>query len=478
MGQDLGPDARGFLKINDFMWLMSKPLLVEVLAPWAPQLLGAFKQKLQELKTAFLKYKAQLAAKSTSIAVRGRENSTKSPHEIKAMERAYHENILTKKFTEDTVRSFLKSLQTLDDGNLRAGGAGSNAQTAGDTSTSAASLQEDPNKKAKGLPLESGVSGLHVRILVERMDCERGIDKDQGSTTGAITEESMLGVLQDFAHDQLFKEDFDLFQDCLRSMIHRTLEDAVDSWVDPDKRAQMKAAKEYTGVVVHSQGALSQVGRAPLSRGHMHPFFSEHDPLHFPMAMRASNAMKMLAERREREVYSSNPWKTYWQESGRRVRMAFDGSSKSASGHISSEALLAAAQDKVRKTLFLRFDNISAAFVSMDHTGKGVVSTSDFKKGIADLRIGLTEQEVDALISAQGGSEFIIYKDFLEKYATSVEGLADIAQRRQRDGIYGISIYSRLRKDLAHAPLEEGEDPDRAAARAAAGLVPSAGAQV
>ncbi len=31
VGRDLGPDSRGYLKITDFMWNMSRPLIVEVL---------------------------------------------------------------------------------------------------------------------------------------------------------------------------------------------------------------------------------------------------------------------------------------------------------------------------------------------------------------------------------------------------------------------------------------------------------------
>jgi len=484
VGQDLNPDSRGYLNINNFMWAMSRPLLVEVLAPSAPKLLLAFKNKVLELKTAFLKHKAELTAKNSTIAAAGREPSTKSPNELKAMERAYHDNVLTKQYTIDTVRIFLNSIHTSFSELDTAAGAGATGSVvvASDTSTRPKTQVPDRSKTAAGQHLV--ISGLHVRILVEKMDCESSTEREHASSAGAVTEESMLAVLRDFAHDQVFEEDLKLFQSCLSSMIHRALEDAADEWVDPDKRTMMKAAKELTGVVIHSKGVLSQVGRAPLSRGHMRPFFSEHDSSNLPSAMRASGALKMLAERRERDVYSSNPWKTYWQESGRKTRMAFDGSSSSAApgGQLSSAHLLAGAQDKVRRALFQRFDNIASAFVSMDHTGKGVVSTADFRKGIADLRIGLTTHEVEALVSAQGDAEFIIYKDFLEKYATAVANLSDIAHQRTRAG-----IYSRLRRDLAprealdegdtlYQVHEEGEDPERNAARAAAGLVPYSGA--
>jgi hypothetical protein len=42
----------------------------------------------------------------------------------------------------------------------------------------------------------------------------------------------------------------------------------------------------------------------------------------------------------------------------------------------------------------------------------------------------------DALLAAEsGGGEFIIYKDFLGRYATPVKNLAEIAEERSRAGV-------------------------------------------
>jgi len=110
VGQDLGPDPRGFLKLNDFSWKMLKPLLIEVVAPVAPQLLFAFKAKLHQLKTDYLKYKAEMAGKSLSNLNPGQGKQAKiyTAIELKAMERASSEEVLTSKYTEDVVRIFLQ----------------------------------------------------------------------------------------------------------------------------------------------------------------------------------------------------------------------------------------------------------------------------------------------------------------------------------------------------------------------------------
>jgi len=342
------------------------------------------------------------------------------------------------------------------------------------------------------------ISPTHVRILVERMNLEKIVGKEQGSSiTGAVSEESMLGVLREFSHDQVFLEDLELFQNSLCTMIQSTLKGVEDTWYDAEKGQMQEAVKERTGVYVHTKGVLSQVGRAPLSRGHMGQFFNR-ESAKLPPAMKASTKMQSLAEWRDRNVYHKTPWKTYWQESARKVRMAHDTGGSwggqangTVAGQPSAEALLKAAREKVRKALFQRFDNITSAFAAMDHSSKGVVSIADFKKGIADLRIGLSSQEIDALITAEQRDEFITYKDFFERYATAVENLADIAAERARKG-----VYSRLRRDLSHPEgrggkldgqltvQEEEEDADRRAARAAVGLIsqdaspPARGAQV
>lgn len=483
MGKDLGPDSRGFLKIKDFMWAMSRPVLVEVLAPVAPQLLGRLRDRLQQLKSEYLMYRAELTAKSNPGIAGAKKKTAKNPQEVKFMEKAFHENILTKKNTEEVVRKFIDSIQKVKQREGAQGLAHAyqsdkhvSDNPKGDTAATAHAVVSSAS------PLESRstgptVSSLHILILVDRMDCERPSDRDQMSAAGAVTEESMLKVLQEFSHDQVFQEDLRLFQESVGSIISGTLEGSKDRWVDPEK-GQLEAIKEFTGVVVHSKGVLSQVGRAPLSRQHMRTFFGEHDSSQLPVAMRPSVSMKNLADKREREVYNTNPWKTFWQESARKPRMAHGGSvGKSGVGQQSPAAILAAAQDKVRKALFQRFDNITSAFAAMDNSSKGVVSMTDFKKSISDLRIGLSSKEIDTIIAAEAGGEFILYADFLDKYSTPVHNLASIAEARSRAG-----VYSRLRKDLSQASseglpttaLEETDDPDRAAARAAAGLVPFA----
>ena len=72
---------------------------------------------------------------------------------------------------------------------------------------------------------------------------------------------------------------------------------------------------------------------------------------------------------------------------------------------------------------------------ALDRSHSGVVSLTNFKQGLSDLGIGLTAQQVDALVVAEGGSEFITYQDMLDKYSTRVSSLADIAQRRSSSGV-------------------------------------------
>ena len=72
---------------------------------------------------------------------------------------------------------------------------------------------------------------------------------------------------------------------------------------------------------------------------------------------------------------------------------------------------------------------------ALDRSHSGVVSLTNFKQGLSDLGIGLTAQQVDALVVAEGGGEFITYQDMLDKYSTRVSSLADIAQRRSSSGV-------------------------------------------
>ena len=46
---------------------------------------------------------------------------------------------------------------------------------------------------------------------------------------------------------------------------------------------------------------------------------------------------------------------------------------------------------------------------ALDRSHSGVVSLTNFKQGLSDLGIGLTAQQVDALVVAEGGGEFITY---------------------------------------------------------------------
>jgi hypothetical protein len=210
----------------------------------------------------------------------------------------------------------------------------------------------------------------------------------------------------------------------------------------------------------------------------MQILLSQTDGSKMPPALRASPQLAAIARRRERDVYHSNPWKTFWLESARKIRTPahtspvgahvdvagtgaaagdrrVDGRKEKSSSAVKDAGTsgLSVAQDKVRKALFQRFDNISAAFVALDHTKKGVISMPDFKKGLSDLQL---------LLAAETGGDFITYQDFLDKYSTPLETLADIAARRESSG-----VYSRLRNDLAH--LHSGQVGEAAEGRTRAG---------
>ena len=224
-----------------------------------------------------------------------------------------------------------------------------------------------------------------------------------------------------------------------------------------------------------------------MRRTHMQILLSQTDGSRMPPALRASPQLAAIARRRERDVYHSNPWKTFWLESARKIRTPSQTSPVGAHGDVagtgaaagdrrvdgrkekstsavkdSGTSGLSVAQDKVRKALFQRFDNISAAFVALDHTKKGVISMPDFKKGLSDLQIGLSEDQIQLLLAAETGGDFITYQDFLDKYSTPLETLADIAARRESSG-----VYSRLRNDLAH--LHIGQVGEAAEGRTRAG---------
>ena len=226
-----------------------------------------------------------------------------------------------------------------------------------------------------------------------------------------------------------------------------------------------------------------------MRRTHMQILLSQTDGSKMPTALRASPQLAAIARRRERDVYHSNPWKTFWLESARKIRTPahtspvgahvdvagtgaaagdrrVDGRKEKGFAAVKDAGTpgLSVAQDKVRKALFQRFDNISAAFVALDHTKKGVISMPDFKKGLSDLQIGLSEDQIQLLLAAETGGDFITYQDFLDKYSTPLETLADIAARRESSG-----VYSRLRNDLAH--LHTGRMGEAAEGRIGAGAM-------
>jgi len=107
----------------------------------------------------YLKYSAELAERETA-----NKRPAKSRQELKMLERALQENVLTKAVTEEVVKLLLRTMTTR-------------------TPTSS-SLSETP--EALGLPAGSSgrsaesepLNGLHVRILVDRMDSERELERD------------------------------------------------------------------------------------------------------------------------------------------------------------------------------------------------------------------------------------------------------------------------------------------------------------
>ena len=170
------------------------------------------------------------------------------------METAFHENILTKKLSEEVVRKFIDDIQKDKHGQ---GVQGVSDKPQGNTAIAAAAPASSTAPTCSvptASPTGPTVRTLHIRILVDRMDCERPIDRDQEILAGAVTEESMLKVLQEFSHDQVFEEDLRVFQESVRSIISGTLGGSMsfkDRWVDPDKKTQYEAIKP---VGVHKSG--------------------------------------------------------------------------------------------------------------------------------------------------------------------------------------------------------------------------------
>lgn len=202
------------------------------------------------------------------------------PHQLKAMELAFDENVLSVKSTEEVVREFLKRLGFLQDtkeprneelpedvADTDGGNSGVQAKVGGGVGG-----KDEKGKDAIKEEKSSGkISATHVKILVERMDVARS---DRTQVAGFVTEESMLLVLREFAHDQIFEHDLSSFQTSLGTMIRSALAEAADSWVDPDQGSRhIDNVKEFTGMVVHEKGVLQEIGRAPIRRPHMRAYF-------------------------------------------------------------------------------------------------------------------------------------------------------------------------------------------------------------
>ena len=260
IAEDLGPDASGKLNFDDFMWKMSSEVLVEVLAPTAPLLLKTFGARVQDLKLQFLARKAAMRLTTNNIdGGKPMKHAPISSSELAAMENAFNCDALTVREMEDTVRQFLQSLGVYQETSTVSGDDFSTA----DSEENAVRKQEaggdgrDALQDAEGT--EARVSGMHVKILVERMRDDGG--REQGSSTGDIvTVESMLKVLRDLSHNQIFAQDLELFHSSLCSMIQRTILVCADTWTEPDGSEHVDQVKELTGVVVHAKGALKEVG--------------------------------------------------------------------------------------------------------------------------------------------------------------------------------------------------------------------------
>jgi hypothetical protein len=104
----------------------------------------------------YLKYSAELAERETA-----NKRPAKSRQELKMLERALQENVLTKAVTEEVVKLLLRTMTTR-------------------TPTSPSETAEALPAGSSGRSAESKpLSGLHVRILVDRMDSERELERDE-----------------------------------------------------------------------------------------------------------------------------------------------------------------------------------------------------------------------------------------------------------------------------------------------------------
>ena len=113
-----------------------------------------------------MKYSAELAERETA-----NKRPAKSRQELKMLERALQENVLTKAVTEEVVKLLLRTLRTRTP---------TSPSETDEALPAGRSAQSEPlSTLSEPLSAQSEpLSGLHVRILVDRMDSERELERD------------------------------------------------------------------------------------------------------------------------------------------------------------------------------------------------------------------------------------------------------------------------------------------------------------